>query len=94
MVEVEYVAVHATKQALWHHYLFEELSFTQPKKSVLWLDNQVAIMILHNPEFHMRTKNIDITLHFLQDHVEAGTLEPKNIPPRENLADIFTKGLS
>jgi len=48
----------------------------------------------NNPEFHARTKHIDITLHFLRDHVEAGTLELKHIPSRENLADIFTKGLS
>jgi hypothetical protein len=93
--EAEYVAAtHVTKQALWHRYLFKELGFTQPEKSVLWSDNQAAITILHKPEFHARTKNIDITLHFLRDHVEAGTLEPKHIPPRENLADIFTKGLS
>ena len=50
-------------------------------------------MISHNPEFHARSKHIDITPHFLWDHVEAGTLEPKHIPPRENFADIFTKGL-
>jgi hypothetical protein len=78
---------------LWHRYLFEEFGFAQPKKSILWLDNQAAIAISHNPEFHARTKHIDITLHFLQDHVEAGTLELKQIPSRENLADIFTKRL-
>ena len=93
--EAEYVAaMHVTKQVLWHRYLFEELGFAQPKKSVLWLDNQAAIAISHNPEFHARTKHIDITLHFLRDHVEGGTLELIHIPSRENLADIFTKGLS
>src|SRR6202050_2586915 len=94
-VEAEYVAaMHATKQVLWHCYLFEELGFAQPEKLVLWLDNQAAIAISHNPEFHARTKHIDITLHFLRDHVEGGTLELIHIPSRENLADIFTKGLS
>jgi hypothetical protein len=84
---------HATKQVLWHRYLFEALGFVQPEKSILWSDNQVAITISHNPEFHTRTKHIAITLHFLLDHVEAGTLELKHIPSRENFADIFTKRL-
>ena len=54
----------------------------------------MAIAILHNPEFHTRTKHININLHFLHDHVEAGTLELKYVPSHKNLADIMTKGLS
>jgi hypothetical protein len=93
-VESEYVAtMHATKQLLWHRYLFNELNIPQPEKSILWSDNQAAIAISHNPEFHARTKHIDISLHFLRDHVEAGTMEIQYVPSRENLADIFTKGL-
>ena len=95
MAEAEYVAAtHVTKQVLWHHYLFEELSFEQPEKSILWSDNQATIAISHNPKFHTRTKHININLHILRDHVEAGTLELKHIPSKENLADIFTMGLS
>jgi hypothetical protein len=63
-------------------------------KSILWSDNQAANVILHNPEFHARTKHIDINLHFLHDHVEAGTLELKYVTSCKNLADIMTTGLS
>jgi hypothetical protein len=93
--EAEYVAAtHATKQVLWYRYLFEELGITLPKKSTLWSDNQATIAMSHNPEFHARTKHIDIHLHFLRDYVEAGTLELKYIPSHKNLADIMTKGLA
>jgi hypothetical protein len=93
--EAEYVAAsHAAKQALWHGYLLDEIGITQPQKSILWSDNQAAIAISHSPEFHARTKHIDITLHFVRDYVEAGKLEIKYVPSRDNLADIFTKGLT
>ena len=91
--EAEYVAAtHATKQVLWHRYLFEELGFEQPEKSILWSDNQAAIAISHNPEFHARTKHIDINLHFLRDHVEAGTLELKHIPSKRTLLIFSPRG--
>jgi hypothetical protein len=92
--KAEYVAAtHAMKQVLWYQYLFEELGIALPEKSTLWSDNQTTIAKSHNPEFHARTKHIDIHLHFLHDYVEAGTLKLKYIPSRKNLADIMTKGL-
>jgi hypothetical protein len=90
--EAEYVAaVHATKQVLWQGYLLDELGINQPKPSILWADNEGAIAISRNPEFHARTKHIDIALHFLRDHVEAGNMEIKYVPTDDNVADVFTK---
>jgi hypothetical protein len=51
--EAEYVAAtHAIKQLLWHRNLFKELGLPQPGTSILLSDNQAAISISHNPEFH------------------------------------------
>jgi hypothetical protein len=71
-----------------------ELTFNQPDPQILQSDNQAAISIAHNPEFHSRTKHIDITLHFLRDYVENGTMDMKYVPTRDNLADIMTKALA
>ena len=49
---------------------------------------------MHHPEFHARMKHIDIAYHFLRDLVESGTLNITYVPSRENLADLFTKGLT
>jgi hypothetical protein len=93
--EAKYIATsHATKQVLWHGYLLDELGISRPQKSILWSDNQAAIAISHSPKFHAWTKHIDIALHFVHDYVEAGKLEAKYVPSRDNLADIFTKGLT
>ena len=92
--EAEYIsATHVAKQVLWHRSLFNELKIPQPGTSTIFTDNQAAISIGHNPEFHARTKHIDIALHFLRDHVEKGTLNMVYITTHNNLADLFTKGL-
>ena len=54
---------------------------------------QSTIAIAHHPEFHARTKHIDIATHFLCDHVQKGTLDLYYINTEFNLADIFTKPL-
>ncbi|KAJ3533806.1 hypothetical protein NMY22_g7186 [Coprinellus aureogranulatus] len=92
--EAEYIAAtHAAKQVLWFRSLFGELHLPQPSTSTIFSDNQAAIAIAHHPEFHSRTKHIDIALHFLRDHVKAGRLNTVYINTRDNLADIFTKAL-
>ena len=47
----------------------------------------------HHPEFHARTKHIDISCHFVRDHVQKGTLDVIYVNTDENTADILTKGL-
>ena len=92
--EAEYIsATHAAKQVLWHRSLFRELEINLPTTSTIFSDNQAAIAIAHHPEFHARTKHIDISYHFLRDLVKSGTLNLVYINTHENLADLFTKGL-
>jgi len=95
MAEVEYiVATHVAKQVLWHRTFCEELSFPQPTTSTIFCDNQATIMNSHHPKFHACTKHIDIAMHFLHDLVESGTIDIIYVSSRENLADLFMKGLA
>src|SRR6266571_6703383 len=92
--EAEYVsATHVAKQVLWHRSLFKELSFPIAATATIFTDNQAAISISHHPEFHARTKHIDINLHFLRDLVSQGTLDTIYVNTHDNLANLFTKGL-
>ena len=92
--EAEYVAAtHTAKQILWHRSLFNELEIQQPETSTLFSDNQAAISISHHPEFHACTKHIDIAHHFLRDLVRSGMIKIIYIQTRENLVDVFMKGL-
>src|SRR5271168_4194349 len=61
--------------------------------STIFSDNEAAISILHHPEFHPRTKHIDINYHFLRNLVESTIIDVVYIKTDGNLADILTKGL-
>ena len=70
-----------------------ELKFPLTTPLTIFSINQSAISIAHHPEFYTCTKHIDITVHFLCDHVKKGTLDLHYINTEYNLADIFTKAL-
>jgi len=61
--------------------------------TVLHVDNQSAIAIAKNPEFHDRTKHIDVHYHFLRQVIEDGTVELCYTPTGDQVADALTKGL-
>jgi hypothetical protein len=55
------------------------------------VDNQSAIRLAKNPEFHKRSKHIDVKCHFIRELIENEELIVKYIPTTEQRADIFTK---
>ena len=57
------------------------------------MDNQSAITIARNPEFHDRSKHIEIRHHFLRQKIEEGELGLEYTPTGDQVADILTKGL-
>ena len=93
--KAEYIAAtHVAKQVLWHQSLLTKLKFPLSTPSIIFLDNQSAIIITHHPKFHTHTKHIDIALHFLQDHMNKGTLNMFYIKTNYNITNIFTKALT
>ncbi len=92
--EAEYIAgAHAAKEAVWLRQLLSELGQDMSPPTVLCIDNQSAIAITWNPEFHDRTKHIDVRYHFLQQVVDSGMVELVYTPTGEQVADVLTKGL-
>ena len=93
--EAEYIAAtHITKHVLWHRSLYSKLNFSLPTTSTIFTDNKAAIAISHHPESHAQTKHIDICYHFLHDLVNARTINMVYVNTHNNLANLFTKGLS
>ena len=59
--EAEYVAgVAAGKEICWMQQLFQELGYSTPAPSTLFIDNQSAIAVAKNPEHHGRMKHLDL----------------------------------
>ena len=57
-------------------------------------DNQGAIALASNPEYHARTKHIDIQWHFVREQVEANAVTLQYISMAEMVADGLTKPLA
>lgn len=57
-------------------------------------DNQGAIALAKNPEFHKRTKHIDIRYHFVREKVENGQMVLEYCPTQDMLTDIMTKPIT
>ena len=91
--EAEYMASsNATTQA-WLRKLFNELNFLQPTPAKLLLDNQSAIALASNPQFHAQSKHIDIRHHFIRSCIADGQVQLYWCPTNEMIANILTKSL-
>ncbi|GFX97551.1 retrovirus-related Pol polyprotein from transposon TNT 1-94 [Trichonephila clavipes] len=71
------VASQAAKEAIWLNNLFKELCCVTSVPS-LQIDNQSAIRLVKNPEFHNRTKHIDIRYKFIREQYENKQLNVIN----------------
>jgi hypothetical protein len=93
--EAEYRSMAITTAELfWIRMLFQELQVPLPLAPVLWCDNVSALALASNPVFHAHTKYIEVDYHFIREKVINRDILVKFISTMDQLADIFTKGLS
>lgn len=93
--EAEYVAASmATTDLVWHLRLLNELlAPVKLKTPTLFVDNQSALKLIRNPQFHKRTKHIDVKYHYIREKYEEGMMNIEYVKSEDQLADIFTKAL-
>ena len=93
--EAEYRSLSLTTAELfWLRILFKELRIVLSAPPVLWCDNISALALASNPVFHARTKHIEVDYHFVREKVLNRDILIKFISTSDQVADIFTKGLS
>ena len=94
--EAEYMATtEAGKEALWVARFLACLGFRLPSQPVdLHADNKGAISLTENPEFHRKTKHIEVRWHWIREKVERKEIVISYISTKEMLADGLTKALS
>jgi hypothetical protein len=92
--EAEYVAAtHAAKEAIWLRRFIGELFSPISTPTTLYCDNQAAVALASNGNYHARTKHIDIRYHFIRFVVEDGSIKLIYCPTDEMTADTLTKAL-
>ena len=91
--EAEYMALsEATQEAVWLKAFMNEIGeATGMDPLTVYEDDQSAIALAKNPEFHKRTKHIDIRYHFVREKVEDNQVTLEYCPTQDMLADIMTK---
>jgi len=94
--EAEYRALtQAVKEYLCLQALLLDLGARRHLEGVrnIYIDNQGVLALARNPEFHARTKHIDIQYHIVRQHLENEKIALTYCPTSEMTADIFTNAL-
>ena len=94
MTESEYIAAtHAAKEALWLCSLIMQVFGPLTQATTLFLDNQSAIALAKDHQYHPCTKHIDFRFHFIHWVVEDGKIRLIFCPTDDMVADTLTKAL-
>ena len=77
---------------------WEQMDYVDPLQSsraatTIFVDNQRAMKLAENPQFHNRTKHIHIRYHFIRDTLAPGVIVLQYQPTADMVADIMTKPL-
>ena len=94
--EAEYMALASAAQeaVVWMRQLSKDMKTDVCEPTVIFEDNQSAICMAKNPQFHGRAKHIGIKYHFIREQVSNNTIKLRYCRTEDMIADIFTKGLS
>jgi hypothetical protein len=93
--EAEYRAMAlATSDLCWFRMLFQELQISLPSPPTIWCANSSALSLASNPVSHARTKHIEVDIHFIREKVTNRNIQLRYISTLDQVADIFTKGLT
>ena len=103
LCEIETRDIESHSTDIWQHHddstmQWEPAEDNRPPLNLsppttICMDNQGAMKLADNPQFHNRTKHIDIRYHFLRDTLAAGEITLRYLPTADMVADVLTKPL-
>jgi hypothetical protein len=83
----------ACQEAIWLQNIMREMGILDDKCMMLNADNQGAIRLIGNPEYHKRSKHIDIRYHWIRELIATKQIDIHYRPTAEMIADGLTKPL-
>jgi len=60
---------------------------------IVYCDSQSIIHLIDNQIYHVRTKHINIKLHFIRHIIEFGEVRIEKITSKKHSIDLFMKSL-
>jgi hypothetical protein len=92
--KAEYVAAtHTAKESIWLRWFTESLFGPIPTPTTFYCDNQAAIHLAMDNNYHAHTKHINIRFHFIRQTITDGHINIKYCPTEDMTVDILTKVL-
>ena len=96
--EAEYMSLASAAQvAIWMRRLINNIISYKDNKlakaTKIYEDNQAAISISKNHQYHGRAKHIDVKFHFVREQVTENHIELIYCKSEDMVADILTKAL-
>ena len=92
--EAEYIGqANAVRHTVHLIQLLNQMHLSIPTPITIYGDNQASIASSKNPEFHARTKHIDVIYHYQREKVRDKLVEFIYVPTAEMAADGLTKPL-
>ena len=89
--KAEYIALASTaEEAVWLRQLTTELGSDSTEATTIFEDNQAAISMSKNPQYHGQAKHISIKYYFIRKKVNDGTVTLKYCPTQYMVADMLT----
>jgi Reverse transcriptase (RNA-dependent DNA polymerase) len=93
--KAEYRAMASTASELtWIKQVLIDLNIKVTEPMKMFCDNQSVRHIATNPVFYKRTKHIEVDCHYIREKVQSKEIKTQFVKRKDQLADIFTKGLS
>src|SRR6266850_2381147 len=92
--EAEYVALsESAREACWLRSLFGELGYKLVEATEIFSDNEGAVAMAKNPQFHQRAKHIEIKHHSIRQMVKRNKVKAQSCQGHRQTADVLTKAL-
>jgi hypothetical protein len=92
--EAKYISLaEAAHKVCWLRSLHEELGYTQKGPSLIKCNNEGAIAMAKNLQFHQRSKHINIKYHLIKDKIRDKTINVKSCCDHQQTADMLTKAI-
>ena len=96
--EAEYVGLcNAAKEAVWIRNFLRDTGRSiyagGTRATRIFGDNQGALRLVANPEFHSKSKHIDVQYHYVRELLEKGITTVEYVPTSKMAADCLTKPL-
>lgn len=94
--EAEYMGqTQAAKEAIWLGKLLNQLNSSEQglHTTIIYCDNQGAIALAKNLQYHAWSKHINIQYHFVREKVTEGKVQLKYVATEKQVTDSLTKPL-